>query len=164
VAARLAVHQGNLAGAHADLAHAQRLRPQLTVALPIYAVQARLELARAYLALTDVAGARTILREVDGLLRRRPQLGVLDRQAEQLHAQVATMRADLLGASALTAAELRLLPLLATHLTFREIGERLYVSPHMVKKQAMSIYRKLGVSSRGQAVHHAQQLGLLPAS
>ena len=50
VAARLAIHQGNLAGAHADLAHAQRLRPQLTIALPIYAVQARLELVAAYLA------------------------------------------------------------------------------------------------------------------
>jgi LuxR family maltose regulon positive regulatory protein len=163
VAARLAVHQGNLAGARAELAHAQRLRPQLTVALPIYAVQARLELARAYLALTDVAGARTILREVDGLLRHRPDLGVLGRQADQLHARVDTMRADLLGASALTTAELRLLPLLTTHLTFREIGGRLHLSPHTVKTQAVSIYRKLGVSSRSQAIHHAQQLGLLPA-
>jgi ATP/maltotriose-dependent transcriptional regulator MalT len=30
-----------------------------------------------------------------------------------------------------------------------------------VKTQAISIYRKLGVSSRSEAVHHAQQLGLL---
>ena len=117
----------------------------------------------AYLALTDVAGARTMLREVDELLRRRPHLGVLGQQADQLRAQVDTMRADVLGASSLTAAELRLLPLLATHLTFREIGERLHLSPHTVKTQAMSIYRKLGVSSRSQAIHHAQQLGLLPA-
>jgi len=163
VAARLAVHQGEVPRAHLDLANAQRLRPQLTVALPIYAVQARLALVRSHLALTDVAGARTVLREVDHLLRRRPGLGVLGQQAEQLHAQVDTMRADVLGASSLTAAELRLLPLLATHLTFREIGERLHVSSHTVKTQAMSIYRKLGVSSRSQAIEHAQQLGLLPA-
>jgi anti-anti-sigma factor len=163
VAARLAIHQGEVPQAHADLAHAQRLRPQLTVALPIYAVQARLELARAHLALTDVAGARTILREVDELLQRRPHLGVLRQQADQLHARVDTMRADVLGASSLTTAELRLLPLLATHLTFRELGERLHVSSHTVKTQAMSIYRKLGVSSRSQAIEHAQQLGLLPA-
>jgi LuxR family transcriptional regulator, maltose regulon positive regulatory protein len=52
------------------------------------------------------------------------------------------------------------LPLLATHLSFREIGERLHLSPHTVKTQAMSIYRKLGVSSRSQAVQRAQQLGL----
>jgi ATP/maltotriose-dependent transcriptional regulator MalT/anti-sigma regulatory factor (Ser/Thr protein kinase) len=161
VAARLAIHQGDLPQAQADLAHAQRLRPQLTVALPIYALQARLELARAYLALTDVAGARTVLREVDELLRRRPDLGVLGQQAEKLRAQVDTMRADLLGTSSLTAAELRLLPLLATHLTFRELAERLQVSPNTVKTQAMSIYRKLGVSSRSQAIHHAQDLGLL---
>jgi LuxR family transcriptional regulator, maltose regulon positive regulatory protein len=163
VAARLAAHQGEVARARDDLAHAQRLRPQLTVALPINAVQARLELVKAYLALTDVAGARTVLREVDELLRRRPHLGVLGRQADQLHARVEAMRADVLGASSLTAAELRLLPLLATHLTFREIGERLHVSPHTVKTQAMSIYRKLGVSSRNQAIQHTQQLGLLPA-
>jgi LuxR family maltose regulon positive regulatory protein len=163
VVARLAAHQGEVARAHADLAHAQRLRPQLTVALPIYAVQARLELVKAYLALTDVAGARTVLREVDELLRRRPHLGLLGRQADQLRARVEAMRADVLGASSLTGAELRLLPLLATHLTFREIGQRLHVSPHTVKTHAMSIYRKLGVSSRSEAIRHTQHLGLLPA-
>jgi anti-anti-sigma factor len=163
VAARLAIHQGEVPRARADLAHAQRLRPQLTVALPIYAVQARLELAAAHLALTDVAGARTILREVDELLQRRPQLGVLRQQADQLFARVDAMRADVLEASSLTTAELRLLPVLATHLTFREIGERLHVSSHTVKTQAMSMYRKLGVSSRSQAIEHAQELGLLPA-
>jgi LuxR family maltose regulon positive regulatory protein len=163
VAARVAAHQGEVARAHADLEHAQRLRQQLTVALPIYAVQARLELVNVYLALTDVAGARTVLREVDQLLGRRPHLGALGRQAGQLRARAEAMRADVLGASSLTAAELRLLPLLATHLSFREIGGRLHVSPHTVKTQAMSIYRKLGVSSRSQAIQQAQQLGLLPA-
>ena len=64
------------------------------------------------------------------------------------------------GVSSLTAAELRLLPLLGTHLHFAEIGERLYVSRNTVKTQAVSIYRKLGVSSRSQAVQHAQHLGL----
>jgi LuxR family maltose regulon positive regulatory protein len=62
--------------------------------------------------------------------------------------------------SSLTRAELRLLPLLSTHLNFAEIGERLYLSPHTIKTQAMSVYRKLGASSRSQAVQRAQQLGL----
>jgi anti-anti-sigma factor len=163
VAARLAIHRGEVPRAHDDLAHAQRLRPQLTIALPIFALQARLELVRAHLGLTDVAGARTVLREVDQLLRCRPHLGVLGQQAGQLRTQVDTMRADVLGASSLTGAELRLLPLLATHLTFREVSERLHVSSNTVKTQAMSVYRKLGVSSRSQAIEHAQQLGLLPA-
>jgi anti-anti-sigma factor len=163
LSARLAIRQGDLPRAQTDLANAQRLRPHLTVALPIYAVQARLELARALLALTDVAGARTLLREVDELLRRRPRLGVLGQQADRLRASVHTMHADALGASSLTAAELRLLPLLATHRTFPEIGERLQVSSNTVKTHAMGIYRKLGASSRSQAIQHAQQLGLLPA-
>jgi LuxR family maltose regulon positive regulatory protein len=65
------------------------------------------------------------------------------------------------GASSLTAAELRLLPLLATHLSFWEIGDRLYLSRHTVKSQAMSVYRKLGASSRGEAVQLARRGGLL---
>jgi LuxR family transcriptional regulator, maltose regulon positive regulatory protein len=65
------------------------------------------------------------------------------------------------GASSLTAAELRVLPLLATHLSFPEIGTEMFLSPHTVKSQAMSIYRKLGASSRHQAVTRARDLGLL---
>jgi LuxR family maltose regulon positive regulatory protein len=53
------------------------------------------------------------------------------------------------------------LPLLATHLSFREMGQRLYVSQHTVKTQAVSIYRKLGVASRSQAVQRVQDIGLL---
>ena len=58
-------------------------------------------------------------------------------------------------ASSLTGAELRLLPLLATHLSFREIGERLFVSRNTIKTQAISVYRKLGVSTRSAAIARA---------
>ncbi|HEY2641574.1 MAG TPA: LuxR C-terminal-related transcriptional regulator [Streptosporangiaceae bacterium] len=67
------------------------------------------------------------------------------------------------GASAQTAAELRLLPLLGTHLSFPEIGEELFLSANTVKSQAVSIYRKLGVSNRSQAVTQSRKLGLLEA-
>ncbi len=63
--------------------------------------------------------------------------------------------------STLTAAELRVLPLLATHLKFKEIGEQLHLSHNTVKSHAMSIYRKLGVTSRTDAVEQARELGLL---
>ncbi len=59
------------------------------------------------------------------------------------------------------AAELRLLPHLATHRSFREIGEGLHLSPHTVKTQAIAIYRKFGVSSRSPTIQRAQDLGLL---
>ncbi len=160
-AARVAIHRGDVPPALEHLARAQGLRPQMTYALPFYAVQTRLELIRAYIALTDVAGARTVLREVDDLLRRRPDLGILGSEADELRSQLESMHADVIGASSLTAAELRLLPLLATYHSFREIGERLHLSPHTVKTQAIAIYRKLGVSSRSQAIQHAQDLGLL---
>ena len=61
----------------------------------------------------------------------------------------------------LIAAELRLLPLLATHLSFPEIATELFLSRHTVKSQATSIYRKLGATSRNQAVTRARELGLL---
>jgi hypothetical protein len=43
----------------------------------------------------------------------------------------------------------------------REIGERLDLSRHTVKTQAMSIYRKLGVSSRSQAIQRLQEISLV---
>jgi DNA-binding CsgD family transcriptional regulator len=67
-------------------------------------------------------------------------------------------------AASLTAAELRLLPLLATHLSLRGIGERLYISRNTVKTEAIAAYRKLGVSSRSEAVERAVELGLIEAT
>ena len=59
--------------------------------------------------------------------------------------------------STLSTAELRLLPYLPTHITLAEIAERLFVSRHTVATQTKSIYRKLGVSSRSDAVRRAQR-------
>ena len=66
-----------------------------------------------------------------------------------------------IGSSTLTVAELRLLPLLATHLTFPDIAERMVLSTNTVKTQAKSIYRKLDASSRSEAVARALEFGLL---
>jgi LuxR family transcriptional regulator, maltose regulon positive regulatory protein len=160
VVARVAVHEGDLPRAQHELARATRLRPLLTYALPYFAVQTLLELGRACLALDDVAGARMVLRHAREILRRRPDLGILPKEVEELWSKLDRIRGGAVGVSSLTTAELRLLPLLPTHLTFREIAQRLFVSQHTVKSQALSIYRKLGVASRSQAVHRAQQLGL----
>jgi LuxR family maltose regulon positive regulatory protein len=156
VAARVALHGEGAQRAQEFLARAQRLRPRLTYVVPFFSIQTRLELARAYLVLADAGGAATMLREIDAILRRQPDLGVLPAQVEQLRASLKTLRAEAPGASTLTEAELRLVPYLATHLSFREIGERLYVSRHTVKSQAMAVYRKLSVSSRNGAVERAR--------
>jgi LuxR family maltose regulon positive regulatory protein len=143
---------------------AQRLRPQLTTALSWFAVQTRLELARAHLALADPAGARALQLEARDVLRARPGLGCLDADAEELGRQISAVADPAAGwASTLTAAELRLLPLLTTHLSFREIAERLFVSRNTVKTQAISVYRKLDASSRSEAIARAVELGLVEA-
>ena len=162
VQARVALHRGDATAVRQELVSAQRLRPLLTYALPYLAVQARVELVRVHLALADLAGARTMMREVDDLLRRRPGLGTLADEAQALRAQLASERGSpALGASALTAAELRLLPLLSTHLTFPEIAGEMFLSRNTIKSQANAIYRKLGASSRSQAVSRLRELGLL---
>ena len=159
-AARAALHRGNISQGRFYLGRAARLRPLLSYALPVGSVQALLELVRCYLTLADPGGAAAVLSQVHDILQQRPELGVLPRQADQLQSQLAKMNATAVGASSLTAAELRLLPLLSTHLSYREIGERLYVSSHTVKTQAYSAYQKLGASSRSEAVARAHDLGL----
>src|SRR5215469_7052646 len=162
VQVRTALRRGDVPAARGELVSAQRLRAVLTYALPHVAVQARIEMIRAYLTLSDFAGARTLMREIDDLLKRRPDLGTLVGEAEALRARLATERgASVPGASALTAAELRLLPLLSTHLSFAQIAAELFVSPNTAKTHAVSIYRKLDAGTRGQAVARARELGLL---
>jgi LuxR family transcriptional regulator, maltose regulon positive regulatory protein len=162
--ARTSLRSSRWDDARISLASAHALTPRLTEALPWLAVQTRLELTRAYVTLRDAEAAQAVLSEVLEILRRRPSLGVLPEQASELQLEVEAMwAADERNGAGLTRAELRLLPLLATHLSFREIGARLYVSRNTVKTQAISVYRKLGVSSRSDAIDRAVRLGLVAA-
>ena len=112
--------------------------------------------------LRDATSARLLLLAISKLLTARPELGTLNRQRMHLEAEVAAMPARLARSPVrLTAAELRLLPLLATHLSFPEIGAHFCLSRHTVKTQAISAYRKLGVSGRGEAVKEAEKLSLI---
>ena len=105
------------------------------------------------------------MREIDEVLRRRPALGTLADQARALRDQLAKEHgSNAPGPSALTSAELRLLPMLCTHLSFPEIAAEMFLSRYTVKSEAFSIYRKLGVSSRSQAVARSRDLGLLERS
>jgi LuxR family maltose regulon positive regulatory protein len=158
--ARARLRQGRWDQARTDLTAAHDLSRSLTDALPWFAVQTRLELARAHVTLRDADSARALLTEVGEILGRRP-LGVLAGQADALGAQIDMMPVADGHISGLTSAELRVLPLLTTHLSFREIGERLFVSRNTIKTQAISIYRKLGVASRSGAIERAAELGLI---
>jgi LuxR family transcriptional regulator, maltose regulon positive regulatory protein len=61
----------------------------------------------------------------------------------------------------LTQKELEVLTRLPSHATYRAIGAQLFVSVNTVKTYVSAIYRKLGVSSRAEAVEVAQKCGLL---
>jgi LuxR family maltose regulon positive regulatory protein len=160
-AARAALHQGNSSQGRFYLGRASRLRPLLTYMLPVVSVQALLEMARSYIALGDGAGAAAVLTQAQGIFQQRPDLGLLPEQADRLQAKLATVEARAAGPSALTAAELRLLPLLSTHLPVSEIAAELFLSPHTIKSEMKSIYRKLGATTRTQAVTRSRELGLL---
>jgi LuxR family maltose regulon positive regulatory protein len=163
--ARAAAAAGDVRSARLALDHAWEIREDLNGTLPWAAARARIELVHAYLAAADVTGARRLLPEIESLIRHCPALECLSEQLEELRTHVSAGVERSAGwVSALTAAELRLLPLLATHLTFREIGERFFVSRNTVKSQAISVYRKLGVSSRSDAIERAAELGLLDES
>jgi two-component system response regulator DesR len=60
----------------------------------------------------------------------------------------------------LSAREREVLTLMAGGATNREIAERLYLSPHTVKDHTSSLYRKLEVRNRTEAVQRAERLGL----
>jgi len=162
VLAHTALRRGDAPAVRRQLVRAQRLRHLQTYAVPHVAVQVRIELIRVHAALDDLTGAQTLMREIDELLKQRPGLGTLADEAKALQAQLANEhRSSVPGASALTAAELRLLPLLSTHLSVPEIAAELFLSPHTIKSQMKSIYRKLDATTRNQAVIRAREQGLL---
>ena len=163
-AARLAVHRGDLREANRQLTRGMRARPSCTFALPYLAVRLRLQLARVSWAIADHTTARHLLREIDDILVHRPALGALVEEVSEFRRSLtSSAKVGAAGESPLSPAELRLLPYLQTHLTIREIAERLFLSRNTVSSEVSSIYRKLGVSSRSDAVQQATTTGLLGA-
>jgi LuxR family maltose regulon positive regulatory protein len=127
-------------------------------------VQTRVALVHASLLLGDRLGAETMLREAREFLVRQPDATRAHQQIAALEELVQnTRRHSATGSSALTTAELRVLHYLPTNLSLAEIGTRLYVSRYTVKTHCGSIYRKLGVGSRSEAVEAARHAGLLNA-
>jgi LuxR family maltose regulon positive regulatory protein len=162
VSALVAAYQGDLTRARREAADGQRLLTSLTGHAPWFVTQVLVWLARAKIRLSDGPAARMLLARAARAQGQVPDAPVL---AEWLHD--GWERADAFAASAtgdgpmLTNAELRVLRLLPSHLSFREIGERLHVSTNTVKTQALSVYRKLDVTSRSQAVSCGLTAGLI---
>jgi LuxR family transcriptional regulator, maltose regulon positive regulatory protein len=162
--ARASLRRGRWSEARADLTRVEDLEPSLDGgAFPWFALQARIELARAHLALRETQAVESLLADIRRILVEHPYVGALADEVDALERDAAAAPDANGGGAGLTPAELRLLPFLATHLSFREIGEQLFVSRNTIKTQAISVYRKLGVASRSDAIRCATRLGLVDA-
>ncbi len=162
VSALTAAHSGDVFHARRAADTAFRLLETLGGFVPWYMVEAHIALARAEIRLSNGDRARLLLTRAasdQGRAGDSPVLG------EWLH--LAWERADALAAGAtgrgpaLTKAELRVLRLLPSHLSLREIGSRLYVSTSTIKTQTLAVYRKLDVSCRSDAVARGRAAGLI---
>ena len=152
--------EGRIEEAVADRNRAIGLLQHLTAFPNWYQAETRILLARASLNLDDIAGARSLLQDAEVLAHRVDDGPALQRWLSECGASVSSASES--GERAvLTPAELRTLQYLPSHLSFREIADRSFVSPNTVKTQAQAIYRKLNVSSRAEAVERANAAGLL---
>jgi LuxR family transcriptional regulator, maltose regulon positive regulatory protein len=164
IAALVEAHSGDAGSARASARRATTVLATHRHFAPWAAAVARLMLARTHLILGDTTAARTMLAEARPELARVPDAVVLQELAADLRARVEGAGVGIPGGpSSLTTAELRVLQYLPTHMSFREIGEQLFVSRNTVKTHALSVYRKLDASSRSEAVERARALGILEA-
>jgi LuxR family maltose regulon positive regulatory protein len=159
--ARVAAHTRDHAEARKAVQDAEELMSFLSPGVFPLAILTREILTRAYLELGEVASAAKTLSELEDLMRRVTGFDQAVDALARLRRVVRDAQKTTRGGAKLSPAELRLLPWLATQLSFREIAEQLFVSVHTVKAQVTSIYGKLGVASRTQAVEEARRKGLL---
>lgn len=161
VSAMSCVHWKQPAEARRDAMRATRLLALLSGLAPWMSVEGRVVLANVFVALGDSAQAREVLRTAQRDLRQLPDAPTLRQSFDEAH-RAAMARAHVAsGAPPLTAAEIRVAQFLPTHLSFREIAERLHISRNTVKTEVISVYRKLGVGNRNEAVESLRALAVI---
>ena len=95
------------------------------------------------------------------MVRRIPEATTLRTWLTEACSQLEAATGSAGDGLTLTAAELRVLRMLPTHLSFPAIAKQLFVSTNTVKTHVRALYRKLDASSRSEAVSHAAAAGLL---
>ena len=145
-------------GSHTEAAHqlehVRRLRPLLHGVTWLEADLA-LRCAEISLSLGDLAGALEFKLGANDALQGYPDAGTLPARLQGLRDRIRRGKDY-----ELTPAELRLIAFLPTHLSLQEIADRLHVSRPTVKTQVASIYDKLGVKTRSEAVEIIDQYSL----
>jgi LuxR family maltose regulon positive regulatory protein len=156
LAAALAA-QGNLSGAVREAKAGERLSRQSEPEahhLHALLVQAEVEAQRG-----QVAHAAALLARAERDLESFTDAGRLPELAVAVARRLA-VASEVELVEEPSAAETAVLRLLATDLSLREIGAELFLSRNTVKTHTRSLYRKLGATSREQAVERAAALGL----
>jgi LuxR family maltose regulon positive regulatory protein len=159
---RALAERGKLEEAQEELESALSTRRSLSGLSPWPTLIGLLALAQVKAARGDRAEARAALAEARIILEDFPDAGIfpelLEHQERKLRAR--KPREGQLDGE-LTEREFDVLRLLGGELSTRQMAQNLYVAPSTVRTQIKSIYRKLGVSSRQQAVEEAIVRGLL---
>lgn len=145
--------------AAADLRTGVALLRQLDALSPWFEAEAAAALAATALDLGDLPLAKELRLQAGRHAKALGRSPVMSAWLRRIDADVE--RVSTVAAADLTPAELRVLRLLPTHLSFPQIAAELFVSPNTVKTQARAAYRKLGVGSRAEAVESAREAGLL---
>jgi ATP/maltotriose-dependent transcriptional regulator MalT len=162
---RVLAGRGELGEALTELESALSVRRRLPDLSPWATLIGLLALAPVRLTSGDRAGARAVLAEARTTLEASPDAGMFP---ELLKRQERTLRQGKQRKGQLneelTERELDVLGLLDSERTTQQIGRVLYVAPNTVKTHIKSIYRKLGVSSRNEAVEQARARGLNQSS
>jgi LuxR family maltose regulon positive regulatory protein len=150
---------GRLEAAAADLRQGRALLERLEDFAPWYEAETWVALARASVRLGDAPAATVMLDEASRVLKLTPDAIVLGEWIADTALSIEAVSASAIRD--LTPAEMHILQFLPTHLSFPQIAGQVFVSPNTVKTQAQSVYRKLGVTSRREAVEQARAAGLL---
>ena len=116
-----------------------------------------LALAEVLIARGDRSEARAVLTEARDIVEVYPDAGIFPDLLERQERKLRKTRPSRTGSmdGQFTERELEVLRLLHTELSVSELGKLLYVSPSTIKSHVKSVYRKLGVSSRKEAVEQA---------
>jgi LuxR family maltose regulon positive regulatory protein len=155
-------HAGRSDDAEADRIVCRQHLTGLMGGAPWLNLQTRVALAQAALMRGNRTEAVALVDEADAILATVPDAVHVAAQIAALRTVTALHeRTPTFGPSSLTTAELRVLRLMPTHLSVADIAGRFYVSRNTVKSQMLAIYRKLGTSSRRDAVQIAAAAGLL---
>jgi LuxR family transcriptional regulator, maltose regulon positive regulatory protein len=154
--------QGRLHEARSELEQALRPRQRWSGISPWPAVEILLRLVPVLLDLGDRSGALARLDEARQLLAAAPDGAEAQRtRLEHLDRLLAGQARAASLADPLTERETAVLRLLRGTLSLREIGQELHLSQNTIKTHVQAIYRKLGVSTRPDAVEKGREDGLL---